>query len=169
MPIVDILDTVFQDHLTRDQRLVLESAATRLDMYEAKGSACFRDAAGLVRQGCKGLDVREGDKVKCKVKEASKMKGQRYGTSSLFLARADAVHLTRCEIATASIPIPVECTAEAAEADVYACVEWVLLRILVCLEDVIAAEMEAEFCPGYLNFGRHTLVMSEKSVRDPRK
>ncbi|KAI8907503.1 hypothetical protein DFJ77DRAFT_181475 [Powellomyces hirtus] len=99
-----VLDTVFRGHLTREQRLAIEHAAGRLQTYEAKGNGCFKAAVAQVKAGCSTLGINEREKI------------------------TYAVHLTRCEISTASIPIPPECQREATDLDVYACVE-ILSRV----------------------------------------
>ncbi|KAJ3137558.1 hypothetical protein HDU90_001961 [Geranomyces variabilis] len=67
--------------------------------YETEGNGCFKAAVTKLKAGCSTLSLGEEKKI------------------------TYAVYLTRCEIATASIPIPRECEPHAVDVDVYACVE----------------------------------------------
>ncbi|KAI8815662.1 uncharacterized protein EV422DRAFT_347748 [Fimicolochytrium jonesii] len=95
----DMLDVAFRGHLTREARLAIEQAGSKLQLYESKPGGCFKHAVASVKKGCEMLHVHEIEKV-------------RY-----------AVDLTLCEIATGNIPIPASCQAESYQTDVYGCVE----------------------------------------------
>ncbi|KAF9966417.1 hypothetical protein BGZ70_002391 [Mortierella alpina] len=62
----------------------MQHAADALSAYDHK-SQCFKEAARALKQGCKSIDMDEDEKT-------------RY-----------AIRLTACEIATANMPVPVEC------------------------------------------------------------
>ncbi|KAJ3174520.1 hypothetical protein HDU87_007111 [Geranomyces variabilis] len=94
-----ILDSSFRGHMTREQRLALENANGMVQAYETAGNGCFKAAVTKLKAGCSTLSLGEEQKI------------------------TYAVFLTRCEIATASIPIPSECEPHAVDVDVYACIE----------------------------------------------
>ncbi|KAJ1517021.1 hypothetical protein HMI55_000833 [Coelomomyces lativittatus] len=70
---------------SEDELKLLEHGKLSLQKYESQGSDCYRDAALLLKNGCKELSLQQEEKIKY------------------------AVRLTLCEIATANIYVPQEC------------------------------------------------------------
>ncbi|KAI9015052.1 hypothetical protein BC832DRAFT_603752 [Gaertneriomyces semiglobifer] len=88
-----------ESHLSREERLALEHASGAVSKYQRRDDGCFKAAVANLKAGCSELQLEDVDKI-------------RY-----------AVHLTRCEIATANIPIPLECTGDHLDVNVYSCVQ----------------------------------------------
>ncbi|KAG0244282.1 hypothetical protein BGX31_009360 [Mortierella sp. GBA43] len=103
----------WNDAAYADESSTMQHAA---ESYEHR-TDCFKTAARALRQDCKNMDMDEDDKTQCTVGNSThSMSAEAHSYppftqihSCYFGNMTDAIRLTACEIATANIPMPVEC------------------------------------------------------------
>ncbi|KAJ3282776.1 hypothetical protein HK104_010724 [Borealophlyctis nickersoniae] len=115
------ISTLFEGRYTDEERLTLAQGAGlhvillhqgALQTYEKKQDECFSNAAAILRTGCQQIKLEDGAKIQY------------------------AIRLTKCEVSTANMAIPVECAGDPisiipldATVDV---IQWIFPRMSMC-------------------------------------
>lgn len=132
---------------------------------QSKNDYCFKAATKSLEKGCQSLTIKQEKKIQCKqyisyitsILDTYSTRNKR-----LIYLTVDALQLTLCELATASIPIPLICREAAQGGDVDA-EDCIRLRNFIYLRQTASNYIHKHILVGlqiFLRHGRLTVVSS---------